>query len=99
MAAGSDGETGARTALVTGGADLRYSVAPDGTLTALGSTLVENDSASHPLDEAASSGQDYLYVLANGLSQLVGYRVGSGGSLTQVTSVPVAAGSGGLGAS
>ncbi len=77
----------------------RYAVAPDGTLTALGSTLVENNPASHPLDEGVSAGQNYLYVLANGLSQIVGYRVGADGSLTQVTTAPVAAGSGGIGAS
>ncbi len=47
----------------------RYAVAPDGTLTALGSTLVENNPPSHPLDEGVSAGQNYLYVLANGLSQ------------------------------
>ena len=40
-----------------------------------------------------------LYVLANGLSQIVGYRVGADGSLTQVTTAPVVAGSGGIGAS
>jgi len=77
----------------------RYAVAADGALTALGSTLVENNPASHPLDEGVSAGQNYLYVLANGLSQIVGYRVGAGGSLTQVTTVPVASGSGGIGAS
>ena len=77
----------------------RFAVARDGTLTALGSTLVENNPASHPLDEGVSVGQNYLYVLANGLSQIVGYRVGADGSLTQVTTTPVAAGSGGIGAS
>jgi hypothetical protein len=34
----------------------------------LGSTLVENNAASHPLDEGVSAGQNYLYVLADGLS-------------------------------
>ena len=77
----------------------RYAVAPGGTLTALGSTLVENDPASHPLDEGVSASEDYLYVLVGGLSQIVGYRVGAGGSLTQVTTAPVAVGSGGIGAS
>ena len=62
------------------------------------STLVENNPASHPLDEAVSSGQNYLYVLANGLSQIVGYRVGHDGSLTQVTTAPADAGSGGIAA-
>ncbi len=74
-----------------------FTVAPNGTLTVLGITLVENDAASHPLDEGVSAGQHYLYVLANGLSQIVGYQVGSDGSLTQVTTVPVTAGSGGIG--
>lgn len=77
----------------------RYAVAPNGTLTALGSTLVENNTASHPLDEGVSVGQHYLYVLANGVSQIVGYQVGGDGSLTQATTAPVAAGSGGIGVS
>jgi 6-phosphogluconolactonase (cycloisomerase 2 family) len=75
-----------------------YTVAPDGTLAVLGTTLVENNPASHPLDEGVSVNQDYLYVLADGLSQIVGYQVGDNGSLTQVTTVPVIAGSGGIGA-
>ena len=36
--------------------------------------------------------------LANGLSQIVSYRVGADGSLTRVTTAPVAAGPGGIGA-
>ena len=62
-----------------------------------GNTLVENNTASHPLDEGVSADQNYLYVLADGLSQIVGYQVGGNGSLTQVTTAPVAAGSGGIG--
>jgi hypothetical protein len=89
----------AYTANAGSGSIGRYAVAPDGTLTVLGSTLVENDPASHPLDEGVSAGQDYLYVPANGLSQIVGYRVGPDGSPTQVTTALVAAGSGGIGAS
>ena len=77
----------------------RYAVGSGGTLTALGTTLVGNDSASKPLDEGVSAGQNYLYVLAAGLNQIVGYRVGPDGSLTQVTTVPVATGSAGVGAS
>jgi 6-phosphogluconolactonase len=76
----------------------RYAVAPDGTLTALGSTPIENDPTSSPHEEGVSADQNYLYVLAQGLSQIVGYRVGADGSLTQVTTVPVAAGSFGVGA-
>ena len=89
----------AYTANAGSGSIGRYAVAPGGTLTALGSTLVENNPASHPLDEGVSASQSYLYVLAGGLSQIVGYRVGADGSLTQVTTAPVAAGSGGIGAS
>lgn len=88
----------AYTANAGSGSIGRYAVAPDGTLTALGSTLVANNPASHPLDEGVSADQNYLYVLANGLSQIVGYHVGSDGSLTQVTTAPAAAGSGGIGA-
>jgi 6-phosphogluconolactonase len=89
----------AYTANAGSGSIGRYSVAPDGTLTALGSTLVENDAASHPLDEGVSANQHYLYVMVNGLSEIVGYPVGTDGSLTQVTTAPVAAGSGGIAAS
>jgi 6-phosphogluconolactonase len=75
----------------------RYAVAPGGGLTALGTTLVENDPTAKPLDEGVSADQNYLYVLSGGLDQIVGYRVGPGGSLTQVTAAPVAAGSAGIG--
>jgi 6-phosphogluconolactonase len=77
----------------------KYAVAPDGRLTFLGSTLVGNNPASHPLDEGVSAGQHFLYVLAGGLAQIVGYRISNDGSLTQVTTVPVAAGAGGIGVS
>jgi 6-phosphogluconolactonase len=77
----------------------RYAVAPDGTLTALGTTLVGNSPTSKPLDEGVSASQDYLYVMSGGLNEIVGYRVGAGGSLTQVTTAPVAAGSAGIGVS
>ena len=73
--------------------------APEGTLTALGSTLVGSNPASHPLDEGVSVGQHYLYVLADGLSRIVGYRVGRDGSLTQVATIPVGTGSAGIGTS
>lgn len=89
----------AYTANAGSGSIGRYAVAPDGTLTALGSTLVENNPASQPLDEGVDAGQNYLYILAGRLSQIVGYRVGHDGSLTQVTTAPAAAGSGGIGAS
>jgi 6-phosphogluconolactonase (cycloisomerase 2 family) len=50
-----------------------------------------------PLDEGVSASQDYLYVMSGGLDAIVGYRVGADGSLTQVTTAPVAAGSAGIG--
>ena len=77
----------------------RYAVGSAGTLTALGATLVGNDPAAKPLDEGVSADQNYLYVLAAGLNQIVGYRVGADGSLTQVTTVPADTGSAGVGAS
>lgn len=89
----------AYTANAGSGSIGRYAVATDGTLTALGSTRVDNDPTAKPLDEGVSAGQNYLYVLAGGLAQIVGYRVGADGSLTQVTIAPVAAGSVGIGAS
>jgi 6-phosphogluconolactonase len=88
----------AYTANAGSGSIGRYAVAPDGSLTALGTTLVENDPTAKPLDEGVSAGQNYLYVLAAGLDQIVGYQVGGDGSLTQVTTAPVAAGSAGIGA-
>ncbi|HEV2259895.1 MAG TPA: beta-propeller fold lactonase family protein [Streptosporangiaceae bacterium] len=88
----------AYTANAGSGSIGRYAVAPDGTLTVLGTTLVENNPASHPLDEGVSADQNYLYVLADGLSQIVGYRVGADGALTQVTTASVTAGSAGIGA-
>ncbi len=50
-----------------------------------------------PHEEGVSAGKNYLYVLAQGLSQ-IGYRVGADWSVTQVTAVPVATGSSGVGA-
>jgi hypothetical protein len=69
--------------------------APDGDRP--GSTLIENNPKSSPHEEGVSAGQNHLYVLAQGLSQ-IRYRVGADGWVTQVTAVPVAAGSFGVGA-
>jgi 6-phosphogluconolactonase (cycloisomerase 2 family) len=67
-----------------------FTVARDGTLSLTSTTAL--GSGSHPLDEAVSRDQHYLYVLVDGLHQVNGYRVGGDGSLTPVTSVPVPAG-------
>jgi 6-phosphogluconolactonase len=89
----------AYTANAGSGSIGRYAVAPDGALTALGTTLVGDSATSKPLDEGVSADQDYLYVLSAGLGEIVGYRVGGDGSLTQVTAAPVTAGSAGIGVS
>jgi hypothetical protein len=53
--------------------------------------------AAHPLDMAGVANR-YLYVLANGLNEIIGYRVASNGGLTQVTTVPVPTSVAGVGA-
>jgi len=74
----------------------RFSVAPDGSLSLIGTTAL--GTGSHPLDEGASQDQDFLYVLVDGFHQIIGYRVGADGGLTQVTSVSVPSGVAGVGA-
>jgi len=74
----------------------RFAVSSDGALSLTGTTVISP--GAHPLDMAAAGGE-YLYVLANGLSEIIGYRVTAAGQLAQVTEVPVPAGSIGLGAS
>jgi 6-phosphogluconolactonase (cycloisomerase 2 family) len=73
----------------------RFAVAGDGGLSLSGTTAIS--AGAHPLDEGVSRNQDYLYVLADGLHQVIGYRVGSDGSLTQVTTVAVPVGAAGVG--
>jgi len=53
--------------------------------------------AARPLDMAGAANR-YLYVLANGLNEIIGYRVASNGGLTQVTTVPIPTGLAGVGA-
>jgi hypothetical protein len=53
--------------------------------------------AAHQLDMAGVANR-YLYVLANGLNEIIGYRVASNSGLTQVTTVPVPTGVAGVGA-
>jgi 6-phosphogluconolactonase (cycloisomerase 2 family) len=73
-----------------------FAVAPDGSLSHI--STIALGTGSHPLDEAVSRGQHFLYVLVDGFHQINGYRVGANGSLTQVTSVSVPAGAIGAGA-
>jgi 6-phosphogluconolactonase len=67
-----------------------FAVAHDGTLSLISTTAL--GTGSHPLDEAVSRDQHFLYVLVDGFHQINGYRVGANGSLTQITSVSVPAG-------
>jgi len=72
-------------------------VAHDGRLSLISTT--DLGTGSHPLDEAVSRDQHFLYVLVDGLHKLAGYRVGADGSLTPVNSVDVPAGAIGAAAS
>jgi hypothetical protein len=53
---------------------------------------------STPLDSTVSRDQDFMYVLLGGFHQIVGYRIGHNGDLTQVTSVTVPLGAAGIAA-
>ncbi len=74
----------------------RFAIGPDGSLSLVGTTVV--GSGSTPLDNAVSRDQDFMYVLLGGFHQIVGYRVGHDGALTQVTSVAVPIGAAGIAA-
>ena len=73
----------------------RFAVAASGALTLTGTTDISP--TAHPLDMAGAADR-YLYVLANGLNEIIGYRVASDGGLTQVTTVPVPTGVAGVAA-
>jgi 6-phosphogluconolactonase len=64
-----------------------YSVAADGTLTLLNSQAANPGPVSFPIDMALSSGSRYLYLIANGVHKVFGYRIEPNGSLVLVTSV------------
>jgi 6-phosphogluconolactonase len=72
----------------------RFAIAQDGSLNLVGTTVV--GAGSQPLDNAVSHDQEFMYVLLNGRHEIVGYRVGHDGSLTQVTSIPVPTGAAGI---
>jgi len=78
------------------GSIARFAVAHDGSLQLIGTTAISP--AAHPLDEAAALDGDFLYVLADGLHQIVGYKVGEDGSLSQVATVRVPMAADGVGA-
>jgi 6-phosphogluconolactonase len=72
-----------------------FAVGANGQLGLTATTAISP--TAHPLDMAGAQGR-FLYVLANGLNEVIGYRAAPDGSLTQVNSVPVPAGVDGLGA-
>lgn len=67
-----------------------FAVTRDGMLSLISTTAL--GAGSHPLDEAVSRDQHFLYVLVDGFHKMNGYRVGADGSLTPVNSVDVPAG-------
>jgi 6-phosphogluconolactonase (cycloisomerase 2 family) len=76
----------AYTANAGAGSISGFAIAHDGSLSLLDPTGVSAfvGAGSHPLDEATSGDGRYLYVLADGLHTVVGYRVAGDGGLTQV---------------
>lgn len=74
----------------------RFSVAPDGELSLTGTTMIA--AGAHPLDEDATKNQHELYVLADGLHEIIGYQIEHDGSLTPVATAGVPVGAGGLAA-
>lgn len=73
-----------------------FAVAPNGTLNHIATTPISP--TAHPLDESGVRDGDLLYVLADGLHQIIGYKVTHDGALVEVASTPVPAGVDGLGA-
>ena len=72
-----------------------FAVGRGGLLSLTGTTPIS--ATAHPLDMAGAEGR-FLYVLADGLHEVIGYWVAGDGSLSQVSSVPVPVGAAGLGA-
>jgi 6-phosphogluconolactonase (cycloisomerase 2 family) len=62
-----------------------YRVASDGALTLLSSLAAAPGPVSFPIDMALSSESRYLYLIANGIHKVFGYRVEPNGSLVLVT--------------
>lgn len=73
-----------------------FAVADNGTLTHIGTTPIAP--TAQPLDEAGVDDGQFLYVLAAGLHQIIGYHVAVDGTLTQASSTAVPVGAVGVGA-
>jgi len=63
----------------------RFAIAPDGSLSHLGTTVI--GAGSTPLDNTVTHDQQFMYVLLAGSHQIVGYRVGADGSTPPVAVV------------
>jgi hypothetical protein len=92
---GSNTLSGSSPATIGSGIDglSRFAVAPNGTVTYLGNVNVSpNPAGVFPSDLALSHDSGFLYVSApsifGGPSHIEGYRIGSGGSLTDIGSTP-----------
>ena len=70
-----------------------YSIGGDGALTPAGSVAQQtappnaSPATSFPLDLALSDDNQYLYVLYSSLGELVSYKIGTGGQLTEINAV------------
>jgi 6-phosphogluconolactonase (cycloisomerase 2 family) len=66
-----------------------FSVPPSGALTLLDASgaTASLGAGSHPLDETASSNDEFLYNLTDGLHRITGFRLNADGSLTQVDQI------------
>jgi 6-phosphogluconolactonase len=84
------------TANAGSGSISTFAVDPSGALSLAGTTSI--GAGSHPLDAAISNNDQFLYDVADGQHLVVGYRIGSDGSLTQVASAAIPAGAAGLAA-
>jgi 6-phosphogluconolactonase (cycloisomerase 2 family) len=73
----------AYTANAAAGSISGFAIAPDGSLSLLGSTA----GLAHPLDEAVSNNGRFLYVLNDGRHDIAGYRIAADGSLTPLGEV------------
>ena len=67
----------------------RYAIAADGSLTLLGSTSFHNPLGLRPFDLRLDPSGSYLYVVDAGHATVSAFAV-SGGSLTELTSSPIA---------
>ncbi len=66
----------------------RYSIAPNGSMTLIGSTALDPTTQKGPIDLRLSPGGHKLYVVDGGAATISGFRV-DGGNLTPLAGAPV----------